>query len=270
LAGMLGKDVEGQYIAWDAVDPLHEGTAALKLKYDRLSKMHPADIAEIVTQLGRQVGTSVFETLDTETAADTLQEFDTELQVEVIEGLDDARAADIIEAMEPDDAADLLAEMSQERANALLGLMNRAEADEVRSLLAYDENTAGGTMTTEYVAIPATLTAEQTINRLRELAPEAETIYYIYVTDEEEHLLGVLSLRDLIVSQPQARVADFMHDGPISVTADTPHQDVAFILAKYNLLAVPVVDQEKRLLGIVTVDDAIDLLLPHRSRAHFG
>lgn len=273
LAGMLGKDVEGQYIAWDAVDPLHEGTAALKLKYDRLSKMHPADIAEIVTQLGKQMGTDIFEILDTETAADTLQEFDTELQVEVMEGLDDERAADIIEAMEPDEAADLLAEMPEDRVNVLLDLMDREDAADVRSLLAYDEDTAGGLMTTEYVAIPATLTAEETINWLRELAPEAETIYYVYVTDEEEHLLGVLSLRDLIVAKPTTRVADFMHDGPVSVASDTSHHEVAFVLAKYNLLAVPVVDEEKRLLGIVTVDDAIDLVLPNRTarhRSHFG
>jgi Mg2+ transporter MgtE len=218
------------------------------------------------------MGTSVFETLDTETAADTLQEFDTELQVEVLESLDDERAADIIEAMEPDEAADLLAEMPEERASVLLDLMDREDAEEVRTLLAYDEDTAGGLMTTEYVAIPATLTAEETINWLRELAPKAETIYYIYVTDEEEHLLGVLSLRDLIVAKPQMRVTDFMHDGPVSVTADTSHQEAAFTLAKYNLLAVPVVDEEKRLLGIVTVDDAIDLVLPHRGRhrSHFG
>ncbi len=274
LAGLLGRDVEGQYIAWDAVDPLHEGTAALKLKYDRLSKMHPADIAQIVTHLGKQVGTDIFETLDTETAADTLQEFDTELQVEVIDELDDERAADIIEAMEPDEAADLLAEMSEERANVLLNLMDQEDAAEVRSLLNYDEDTAGGLMTTEYVAIPATLTAEETINWLRELAPEAETIYYVYVTDEEEHLLGVLSLRDLIVAKPMTRVADFMRDGPVSLTVDTPHDEVAFTLAKYNLLAVPVVDDEKRLLGIVTVDDAIDLMLPQRGRtlhrSYFG
>jgi CBS domain-containing protein/sporulation protein YlmC with PRC-barrel domain len=272
LAGIVGRDVEGQYIAWDAVDPLGEGTAALKLKYDRLSKMHPADIAEIVAQLGKQASTDIFESLDAETAADTLQEFDTELQVEVIEGLDDERAADIIEAMEPDEAADLLAEMPEDRANILLTLMDQEEAEDVRSLLAYEEDTAGGLMTTEYVAIPATYTAEQTINRLRELAPEAETVYYVYVTDEEEHLLGVLSLRDLIVAQPHLRVADFMRDGPVSVTPDTSHNDVAFILAKYNLLAVPVVDEEKRLLGIVTIDDAIDYVLPHRGRhrTHFG
>ncbi len=274
LAGKMGKEMEGQYITWDAVDTLHEGTAALKLKYDRLSKLHPADIAEIVAQLGKEMGTSVFETLDTETAADTLQEFDTELQVEMLGSLDDERAADIIEAMEPDDAADLLAEMSEARATTLLDLMNQEDAEDVRSLLAYPEDTAGGVMTTEYVSIPATLTAEQTINRLRELSPEAETIYYIYVTDEEEHLLGVMSLRDLIVAKPNARVADFMRAAPISVQAEASQEEVTFVLAKYNLLAIPVVDQEKRLLGIVTVDDALDLLMPHRARdlhrSHFG
>jgi Mg/Co/Ni transporter MgtE len=125
-------------------------------------------------------------------------------------------------------------------------------------------------MTTEYIAVPATLTAQETINRLRELAPEAETIYYIYVVDEEEHLLGVISLRDLIVAQPDTRVSDFMHSGAVSIEADADREEVTLLLAKYSLLAVPVVDAEKKLLGIVTVDDALAQLLPalwHRPRA---
>lgn len=264
IAGVLGKSVEGRYIAWDAVDHLETGTAALQLKtrYDKISKMHPADIADIVRQLGLQAGASILESLDTETAADTLQEFDTEMQVSVMDELDDQRAADILEAMEPDDAADLLAEMDEERADTLLNLLDAEDAAEVRSLLAYDEDSAGGMMTTEYIAIPATFTAEQTINRLRELAPEAETIYYIYVVDEEEHLLGVLSLRDLIVSQPNKLVTDFMRSGPISVEVDADRNEVTLLLAKYNLLAVPVVDSDKKLMGIVTVDDALAQLLP--------
>jgi CBS domain-containing protein len=272
VAHILGKTLEGRYIAWDAVDPLEHGTAALQLKtrYDKISKMHPADIADIVRQLGKQVGASIFENLDTEVAADTLQEFDAEMQISVLEQLDDQRAADIIEAMEPDDAADLLAEMDEERADTLLSMIDEEDAAEVRSLLAYPEDSAGGVMTTEYIAVPATLTAQETINRLRELAPEAETIYYIYVVDEEEHLLGVISLRDLIVAQPDTRVSDFMHSGAVSIEADADREEVTLLLAKYSLLAVPVVDAEKKLLGIVTVDDALAQLLPalwHRPRA---
>ena len=264
VAGIFGKNMEGRYIAWDAVDPLEDSTAALQLKtrYDKISKMHPADIADIVRQLGRQAGSTLFENLDTETAADTLQEFDTEMQVSVLEDMDDQRAADIIEAMEPDDAADLLAEMDGERADTLLNLLDADDAAHVRALLAYPEDSAGGVMTNEYVAVPATLTAQETINRLRELAPEAETIYYIYVVDDEEHLLGVLSLRDLIVAQPHTRVSDFMHAGPVSIEVGADREEVTLLLAKYNLLAVPVCTNDKKLLGIVTVDDALAQLLP--------
>jgi Mg/Co/Ni transporter MgtE len=132
----------------------------------------------------------------------------------------------------------------------------------VAQLLGYPEDSAGGIMTTEFVAIPETLTAIQTIERLRELEPDAETIYYIYVVDDYGRLTGVLSLRDLIVARPDAAVRDFMIPEPVAVGLLTDHEEVAQVVARYNLLAVPVVDDENRLAGIVTVDDAIDTVLP--------
>lgn len=264
LASLVRYEFPEKYIAWDMVDPVEVQPAGIKLKvqHRNLSKLHPADIADIVETLDRHSGEAILGTLDDETMADTIQEFDVERQMSVIEGMDAERAADIIEMMAPDEAADLLSEMPKEKADDLLRLMGREEAEDVRELLEYPEDTAGGLMTTEYVAIPVTLTADQTIQRLRELSPEAEMIYYVYVVDDMEHLMGVISLRDLIVSPPDQTVEDFMIRDVVTMQADTDKEEVAQVLAKYNLLAVPVVDEDRRLLGFVTVDDAIDAVMP--------
>jgi Mg/Co/Ni transporter MgtE len=164
--------------------------------------------------------------------------------------------------MSPDDAADLVADLSDETRQEILALMERDEAEEVKELLAYPEDTAGGMMTTEFVTIPATLTAAQAIDRLRELEPDAETIYYVYVTDEDGCLVGVLSLRDLIVAKPDTPIKDVMIPEPVTVGVLADEDEVAEVVAHYNLLAVPVVDKEGRLAGIVTVDDAMDAILP--------
>ena len=168
-------------------------------------------------------------------------------QVEVLEDLEPARAADILEEMSPDDAADLVADLSDRSRDEILALMEHDEAEEVRDLLAFPEDSAGGLMTTEFVAVPAHLTAAETIDRLRELEPDAETIYYVYVVDDDGRLVGVLSLRDLIVARPETRIADVMIDEPVAVRALEPAESVAETIAHYNLLAVPVVDDEGRL-----------------------
>jgi Mg/Co/Ni transporter MgtE len=183
-------------------------------------------------------------------------------QVEVLEGLAPERAADILEEMSPDDAADLVADLSDETRTELLALMERDEAEELGGLLAFPEDTAGGMMTTEFVAVPAELTASRTIDRLRELEPDAETIYYVYVVDAARRLVGVLSLRDLIVARPDTPIGEVMIAEPVAVPVTADRDDVASVVARYNLLAVPVVDAEGRLAGIVTVDDAIDTILP--------
>ena len=200
--------------------------------------------------------------LDDEALADVVEEMEPDTQVEVLEDLEPARAADILEEMSPDDAADLVADLSDRSRDEILALMEHDEAEEVRDLLAFPEDSAGGLMTTEFVAVPATLTTAETIDRLRELEPDAETIYYVYVIDDDGRLVGVLSLRDLIVARPETRIAEVMIDEPVAVRALEPAESVAETIAHYNLLAVPVVDDERRLVGIVTVDDAIDTVAP--------
>jgi magnesium transporter len=264
LRRLAGGDLPQRLISWDAVDTLHsdERSVKLRISHRKLSKMHPADIAEIVGQLGGRDRDAIFASLDDEIAADTLEESSEEVQAQILSRLDDERAADILEAMSPDEAADLLADLPEERREQLIAKMEADEAQDVEELLAYGEDTAGGLMTTEYVAIPASLTAAESIDRLRELEPDAESIYYVYVIDDDERLLGVLSLRDLIVARPTSPIADLMIKRVIAVPVDARPEDVAGVIAKYNLLAVPVVDDDDRIQGIVTIDDALDTVMP--------
>jgi len=191
-----------------------------------------------------------------------MEEMEPDTQVDVLEDLAPERAADILEEMSPDDAADLVADLDQDTRDEILALMEQDEVEEVQELLAYPEDSAGGIMTTEFVALDEALTAAGAIDRLRELEPDAETIYYVYVTDDDGRLVGVLSLRDLIVAAPSVTIGSVLTREPVAVGVLAGQDEVAEVVAHYNLLAVPVVDDEERLVGIVTVDDAIDTVIP--------
>jgi len=250
-------------ISWDNIELLStDQPMRLKVPTSKMADLHPADLAEILSDLTRQEGSKILETLDIETLADTLEEVEPDFQVSLIERMPDDRVADVLEEMAPDEAADLLAELPQDRKHELLKLMEDDEAEDVRKLLTYPEDTAGGIMNTEYFIVPAYFKAEQVMERLRETAPEAETIYYIYVADQDEHLLGVFSLRQLVLAQPDALVIDFMEKRVVTVDLMDSQDDIAQVVSKYNLLAVPVVDEQKRMHGIVTADDALDKIIP--------
>jgi CBS domain-containing protein len=264
LARRVDRVLPERYIDWEDVDPLESSIASIRLRvpHKGLRELHPADLASIIDELAPRDRAGILASLDDEIAADAIEEMEPDTQVEVLEDLEPGRAADILEEMSPDDAADLIADLSDTARDRILPLMEQEEADEVVQLLGYPEDSAGGIMTTEFIAIPATLTAAETIERLRELEPDAETIYYIYITDDDGRLVGVLSLRDLIVAPPAATVGDFMHTEPVAVGVLADQDEVAQVVARYNLLAVPVVGDDGRLAGIVTVDDAIDTVLP--------
>jgi CBS domain-containing protein len=264
LARNLRLPTPERYIDWEDVDPVETSIASIRLRVPHagLTELHPADLATIIDQLAPKDRAGVLAALDDEAVADAIEEMEPGTQVEVLEGLAPERAADILEEMSPDDAADLVADLSDETREELMALMERDEAEELGGLLAYPEDTAGGMMTTEFVAVPADLTAGATIDRLRELEPDAETIYYVYVIDGDGRLVGVLSLRDLIVAPPSTPIGEVMIEDPVAVDVKADRDDVAGIVARYNLLAVPVTDGDRRLVGIVTVDDAIDTILP--------
>jgi len=264
LAKVIKVKPDSHIIAWHDVETFERGVGRLKLKVssERLSALHPSDIARIVNELDPDQRADIIGSLDVETAAEVLSEAHPEIQASIVENLEDELAADILEEMEPDEAADVLGDVSADKREDILEEMEPEEAEDVKELLSYEDNTAGGLMTTEYVAISKDLTAQQTIEKIRELEPSAETVYYIYVTDSSEHLVGVISLRDLIIAQPDTPVEDFMVSKVVHVHLDAGVEEIAQTMSDYNLLAVPVVDEENRLQGIITVDDTLEEILP--------
>ncbi|MFI5200132.1 MAG: magnesium transporter MgtE N-terminal domain-containing protein [Candidatus Limnocylindrales bacterium] len=264
IARNLHVSVPEKYIDWEDVDPVETSIASIKLRVPHagLAELHPADLATIIDQLAPRDRAGVLASLDDDAVADAIEEMEPETQVEVLEDLEPGRAADILEEMSPDDAADLVADLSETTRDEIFALMETDEKAEVQELLGYPEDSAGGIMTTEFVAVPAHLTAAETIDMLRQLEPNAETIYYVYVTDDDGRLVGVLSLRDLIVAGPETQIGEVMIKEPVAVGVLADQDEVAEVVAHYNLLAVPVIDEDGRLAGIVTVDDALDTVLP--------
>lgn len=252
------------YIAWGDIDTIHSGPLNVKLKIPKynLTKLHPADIAEVVDQLNINEGVTLFNVLDEESAADALKETSEERQVSLIGRMDAERAADIIEEMSPDDAADLLGDLPAEKAEEILDLMEAEESEDVKELLAYPEDTAGGIMTTEFVTVNEHMTAQQAIDELRTVAKDVESIYYLYILSDDGDLVGVISLRELLLVNPTQELSEVMHKDVITVDVMEDQREVAKKIAKYNLLALPVVEDGKKLKGIVTVDDAMDIILP--------
>jgi magnesium transporter len=263
LTGRPGRGLPPGVISWDNVELL-PGDQAMRLRVpsDKIAELHPADLAEILSDLSRSESGRLLESLDVKTLADTLEEVEPDFQASLVEAMPDEKVADVLEEMGPDEAADLLAELPDDRSQGLLELMEDEEAEDVRKLLAYRDDTAGGIMTTEFIAVPEDLTAEQVICMLRQRAEEAETIFYVYVTDDENRLVGVFSLRELVLAQPETPVANFMEQRVVVIQLMDPQEKVAQVVAKYNLLAVPVVDDAGRLHGIVTADDALDKIIP--------
>ncbi len=249
-------------IQWQYVQPMsfdaNIHNIRLSVMQKQLAELHPADIAEILTDLDSHERATVFRALDAEKAADALAEVeDPRIQTQLLETVSPDEAADILEEMEPDEAADLLGELPQETSSELLRKMEVDDADDVRELLAYGSDSAGGMMTTEFLALPADYSVEAAFARLRQEAPEVEAIYYIFVVSADGSLVGVLNLRQLIMAQPQERIEDIMIKDPVRVHHADSRDSVAEIVEKYDLLALPVVDDGDVLIGMITVDDVV-------------
>ena len=268
LASWAGKAVPGAEIGWEFVQPL-EGRLhrlALTMTRDRLSDMHPADLAEIIAQLPHRNISAVIGALDPETAGEAIGELEPEVGGMVLSQLKAEHASDILEEMEPDEAADLLAEVDETRANHLLTLMDSEEAEKVRELLEHEEDTAGGLMNNEFLALTQDMTADQALRQVRATAGDMESIAYSYVLDSEGRPLGVLSLRELLVSGPETPVTELMSENLKSVDVEAEPEDIYEIIVKYRLAAVPVLDADGRMEGIVTADDVMQHFLPFTLR----
>ncbi|MDP3046515.1 MAG: magnesium transporter, partial [Chloroflexota bacterium] len=273
---LLGADISGQaflrrllpfrfseqLVSWNYVAPLSTSPDQVKLTVPqtKLASLHPADLADLIEQMNPQAAADALENLDVEVAADALEEVQDALKADIVEEMETRAAADVLEAMPADEAADIMGDLPEERAQEILAEMQPQEAAEVKELLQYDTDSAGGVMTSEVMTLPQDLTAGQAINRLRQLAPDAETPYYLFVVDKDEHLLGNVSLRNLVTAAPNRQLGQIMDARVIKVEVDTDQQEVARVIRKYNLMAVPVVDHENRLQGMITVNDIVDII----------
>jgi magnesium transporter len=232
-----------------------------KVKLQELfDEIQPYDQAQILMALEADERKELFTYFTNRQLAEIIQEMNLEQQKSILEELGLLRSAQVFAEMSADDAADLLGELDESKQKEILHLMDDTEAADMRELLEYPENSAGGLMTTEYIVVPKYYTAEETVAKLRKLAPNAETVYYLYVVDEEEKLNGVLSLRDLIIANPDTRVQDIMYERVVSVPVHMDQEEVAKIMEKYDFLAIPVVDANQKLAGIITIDDAMDVI----------
>lgn len=254
-------------ISWSYIDPLDAALRKVHLKIPRknVGDLHPADIADIIEELDNKGRFTIFKSLDGETAAETLEEVEPDVRTMMLRQMSAQDVAGIMDNMNPDDAADILIAMPRERAADVLKRLcsvSREHASDIRDLMAYRENSAGGMMNTEFIRVLPGQKVAEAFAKLRALGHDVDMIYYIYVLDEKEHLLGVFSLRDLLLADPQKPVRDIMLGEVITVLPTSPRDEVANVLSRYDLLAIPVVNAENVMLGIVTFDDALEYTLP--------
>jgi CBS domain-containing protein/sporulation protein YlmC with PRC-barrel domain len=260
--------LQHKLISWSYVQTVEPRLTRLTLTVSRqkVSSLHPADLAEIISEVSQKERTAIFGSLDVDTAAEALHELEPGVQADIIDDMSKERASDILERMPPDEVADVLGDLPEAKAQELINLMEKEEAEDVQELMEHEDNTAGGLMTTEFLAFPPDMTVEEAIKELRLEAPNVETIYYLYIVDRDEHVNGVVSLKNLILAMPQTLLSDIMITPVKTLPLEAEQKDVAEFISKYNLLAAPVVDENAALRGIVTVDDVVDLLLPTASR----
>ncbi len=250
-------------IPWDFVDLIETDPARrvrLKISHERLARLHPADIADIVENLAPDEREAVFETLDEGVAAGALEELEPKVQKAVLESLDSDRAADIVEEMEPDAAADLLGDLSDDKTEEILVQMQPEERQEVADLLEFRENTAAGRMTTEYIALPVTATAHDAIEAMRTFEGRMENMSTIYLIDSHGTLAGAVPLVKIVLAPSSTPLLGLGQEPLISCHEDTKEREFAELFDKYNLLTLPVVDEHRHLTGVITPDDVIAML----------
>lgn len=268
ILGLFRVTLEQSLIGWNYVELVKSETqkGKLTIPHKRVEELHPSDIASIISDLHTKDRTAIFTSLPEATAAEALHELAPKIQAFLLTTVDSKKALKILTKMPLDEAADVLGDIPDDRAEELLRLMGKKKVVELRKLMKHHDETAGGLMTTEIITLSKDMTVEQTINKLRDIAPSAETVYYLYVVDGDGKFVGVVTLRKLIVSKPSTVLSDIMITNLITVPPEANQRHVADVISKYNLLAVPVVGVDGKILGIVTVDDVVDLILPPLAR----
>jgi Mg/Co/Ni transporter MgtE len=263
LRAFFDYTLQDQFISWRYVQPISSpDLLRLTIAQKRLAQIHPADLADIIEDLDIHKRSVVFQSLDIETAAETLEETDPKIQVSLIKDMDLAEASDIIEEMNLSEAADLLQDLPKDKAEGILKEMEQEIAEDVKELLAHPEETAGGLMTSSYLSFSPTVTGAEALAYIRREAQDVDAFYYVYIVDDEEHLLGVLSLRDLLSAAPDIHLSSLMDTRVISVGIDAEKEEVAEHFAKYGVMALPVVDADNRMEGVVVFKNLLELIAP--------
>ena len=254
-------------IPWEFVNLIESDPSRrvkLRISYDRLSELHPADIADILEELSRDEQKALVESLDEETAAEVISEIPTEMQAALLESIPSEKAADIVEEMRPDEAADVLQEMTPEASAEVLADMETDEAKDVRTLLGFEEKTAGALMTTEFIVLGEEATVEGAVQALRHFDGKLESIHMIYFIGAGGALTGVVPLARILLAEGGTPLCDLSTDEVISVDAHSDQKTVVNLFHKYNLVELPVVDDKRRLLGVVTADDVLEVVVNRR------
>ena len=263
VARTFGHPIPERIIAWSYMDLVERDLSNVKLSvsHKTLDDMHPADIADIIERLDPRLRGQVFAQLDDEQRAGAMAEFDDDaMAAELMGGMNEREASRMLSEMDPDDAAELVSELDYDKAEKLLRLMGVKEEKAIRNLLGYEDNTAGRIMTSEFVSLPATATVGDAIEAIRELDEDFESVYYVYTEDPSGMLTGVLSLRTLIVADRDATLGQLAYRDLVYVSPDDDQEDVTDEMTKYDLVAIPVCDENRHILGIVTFDDAMDVI----------
>jgi CBS domain-containing protein/sporulation protein YlmC with PRC-barrel domain len=259
-------NIPAKFILWDDVQAIDHSNLNIKLSksYAKLHTLHPSDIADILEDMGKKSSMSVFASLDEEQAADVLEELETSAQIHILENLPVNKAADVLEKMPADEVADILDELEEDKAEMLLKEMDTESSQEVRELLEYDDDLVGSLMTTDYLSFSATMTVAEVLVELRVKKPESAELYNMFVIEANDELIGSFNLRDLVVSEPDINISSIMKSEPVHLLDEQKVGAIAELVSKYNLLAVPVVDLNNQLQGMVVIDDVIEDLTRKR------
>jgi Mg/Co/Ni transporter MgtE len=253
-----------KFIAWNYVQPLADpDRLKLQVAQSSLDRLHPADLADIIEDMDVHERAAVVESLNEEVLADALEEMDPRVQVAIMRGLEPEKAADILEEMSPDEAADLIADLPSETVDGIFREMDHEYQRTVKDLLAHEEDEAGGLMSTQYMALPPDKTIVDALAHIRQNAHRVDVIYYVYVVDKESRLLGVVNLRELLSNEIFTPLEKIMNPRIISAKLDDDAQEVADLFGKYGFRAIPVVDDEDRIMGVIRFKALVEIVAPH-------
>lgn len=260
LYKLLNKDFEDKVLVWDDVESLEMVNNSLQISvpYKKLSTLHPADLADILENLDANSRKQIFESLDEDLAADTLEEIDQEYKGSIIKELSEIKAAELLENMPNDEIADILDDLDDEEREKILINLESEDAEEVKELLKYEDETVGSIMSTDFISFNLDITIGEIIDILRETEPEEDELSSIFIKDEEERVIGVLTLRDLILNKPEMKAKEVMNEDTNIIRHFVEIDEAVEIASKYDLLAIPVVDDDDVLIGVVNTHDLID------------